>query len=192
MPPSRSSRPPCRRAARPLDRTRPSKEQHPRNFLRSSQPSIYSAQQPHSASLSLRRASRLPLLSARSQAVEKGGNNGSGVGSGYVPPVPQTPSYESKPIKLRKQAPALDQNSWTRSLAKAAVSVGLAPDSWVVRDQRDVDDAPVQLNTDPRLAEDFAAECKVFYSKANDGRAQRAAMLADGVVRGACRFILFS
>lgn len=127
----------------------------------------------------------LPTRPFRRQAVEKGNGSGAaaGISGSYVPPVPQTPSYESKPIKLRKPVSALEQNSWTRSLAKAAVSVGLAPDSWIVRDARDEMDEPVQLNTDPRLAEDFAAECKVFYSKANDGRAQRAAMLADGVVR---------
>ena len=100
------------------------------------------------------------------------------------PAAMSTPMSEAeKPKKLRKQSQPLDQNSWTRSLAKAAVAVGLAPETWIVAGGLDDTDAPVLLNTDPRLAEDFAAECKVFYSKANDGRAQRAAMLADGVVR---------
>jgi len=124
----------------------------------------------------------IQVLEAAMQAVDKGstpdGRASSGSRGGMASPSPLPGSRGGKRTSSR-------EGGWAGSLTKAAVKMGLAPESWA--SGGDMDNIVVELNTDPRLAEDFAAECKVFYSKANDGRAQRAAMLADGVALAVCR-----
>jgi len=105
-----------------------------------------------------------------------------------------TPENRSESARLQSPSPLpgalgarkgrASRDGWVGSLAKAAAQMGLGP-NWGL--DEDDDGRGVDVNTDPRLAEDFSAECKVFYSKANDGRAQRAVMLADGVALAVCR-----
>ena len=118
----------------------------------------------------------IQVLEAAMQAVDR--STPDGRVSSRLSPSPLPGELRRKPRTRSRE------DDWASGLTKAAVQMGLAPRSWVDEDDSGV---VVELNTDPRLAEDFAAECKVFYSKANDGRAQRAVMLADGVALAVCR-----
>ena len=125
----------------------------------------------------------IQVLESAMQAVDRGTPPG-GRATGSPSPLPgDLPGAKAKRSASAGRSSSRDH--WAGSLTKAAVQMGLAPQHWAPDEDNDA--APVvDVNTDPRLAEDFAAECKVFYSKASDGRAQRAAMLADGVVLGIC------
>ena len=126
----------------------------------------------------------IQVLEAAMQSVDRGTPPG-GRTTGSPSPLPGDLPIGSAAARAKRSGRSSSRDHWAGSLTKAAVQMGLAPQHWAP----DEDDSapPVEVNTDPRLAEDFAAECKVFYSKASDGRAQRAAMLADGVVLGVCR-----